>query len=258
MRAVKDELDRMQRLGVIELVETPREWSAGMVVVPKTNGRVRICVDLTKLNESVYRERHILPAVDQTLAQIAGARYFSKLDANSGFWQIPLSKESALLTTFITPFGRYHFNRLPFGITSAPEHFQRRVSTLLRDLEVVCLIDDVLIYGRSQEQHDERLLVVLNRLEEAGLTLNRDKCEFSKTEVKFLGHILSQDGIRSDPDKVAAIVNMEGPTTVKELRRFLGMVNQLSKFMPHIAEMTKPLRDLLSKKNEWMWGQSQK
>ena len=259
MRAVKDELDRMERLGVIEPVETPTEWCAGMVVVPKTDGRVRICVDLTKLNESVYRERHILPAVDQTLAQIAGARYFSKLDANSGFWQIPLSKESALLTTFITPFGRYHFNRLPFGITSAPEHFQRRMSTLLRDLEgVVCLIDDVLIYGRSQEQHDERLLAVLNRLEEAGLTLNRDKCEFSKTEVKFLGHILSQDGVRSDPDKVAAIVNMEEPTTVKELRRFLGMVNQLSKFMPHLAEMTKPLRDLLSKKNEWMWGQAQK
>ena len=119
MRAVKDELDRMQRLGVIEPVETPTEWCAGMVVVPKHNGHVRICVDLTKLNENVYRERHPLPAVDQTLAQIAGARVFSKLDANSGFWQIPLSKESALLTTFITPFGRYHFNRLPFGITSA-------------------------------------------------------------------------------------------------------------------------------------------
>ena len=259
MRAVKDELDRMQRLGVIEPVETPTEWCAGMVVVPKTNGRVRICVDLTKLNEEVYRERHPLPAVDQTLAQIAGARLFSKLDANSGFWQIPLASESALLTTFITPFGRYHFNRLPFGITSAPEHFQRRMSALLRDFEgVICLIDDILIYGNTQEEHDEWLLAVLNRLEEAGLTLNRDKCEFSRREVKFLGHILSQDGVRSDPDKVAAVVNMEEPMTVKELRRFLGMVNQLSKFMPHLAEMTKPLRDLLSKKNQWMWGQAQK
>lgn len=130
---------------------------------------------------------------------------------------------------------------------------------MLRDLEgVICLIDDILIYGNTQEEHDERLLAVLTRLEEAGLTLNREKCEFSRREVKFLGHILSQDGVRSDPDKVAAIVNMEEPVTVKELRRFLGMVNQLSKFMPHLAEMTKPLRDLLSKKNQWTWGHAQK
>ena len=115
------------------------------------------------------------------------------------------------------PFGRYHFNRLPFGITSAPEHFQRKMSVLLRDLEgVICLIDDILIYGNTQEEHDERLLAVLNRLEEAGLTLNREKCEFSRREVKFLGHILSQDGVRSDPDKVAAIVNIKEPVTVKE------------------------------------------
>ena len=115
------------------------------------------------------------------------------------------------------PFGRYHFNRLPFGITSAPEHFQRKMSALLRDLEgVICLIDDILIYGNTQEEHDERLLAVLTRLEEAGLTLNREKCEFSRREVKFLGHILSQDGVRSDPDKVAAIVNIKEPVTVKE------------------------------------------
>ena len=129
----------------------------------------------------------------------------------------------------------------------------------MRDLEgVVCLIDDILIYGNTQEEHDERLLAVLNRLEEAGLTFNRDKCEFSQREVRFLGHILSQDGVWSDPDKVAAIVNMEEPKTVKDLRRFLGMVNQLSLFIPHLAEMTNPLRDLLLKKNQWMWGHAQK
>ena len=110
-----------------------------MVVVTKSQGKVRICVDLTKLNQSVCRERHILPSVDQSLAQISGAKVFSKLDANSGFWQIELSKESALLTTFITPFGRFCFNRLPFGITSAPEHFQKRMSEILTNLDgVVC------------------------------------------------------------------------------------------------------------------------
>ena len=110
------------------------------------------CVDLTKLNQSVRRERLMLPSAEQTLAQLGGATVFSKLDTNSGFWQVELTKESSLLTTFITPFGRYRFNRLPFGITSAPEHFQRRMSEVLQDLEgVVCLIDDILIYGKPRK-----------------------------------------------------------------------------------------------------------
>ena len=115
--SVEQELKRMQQLGVIRKVDEPTEWCTGMVVVPKSNGQVRICVDLTKLNQNVCRERHILPSVEQTLAQLQGARVFSKIDANSGLWQIKLSKESALLTTFITPVGRFCFNRLPFGIT---------------------------------------------------------------------------------------------------------------------------------------------
>ena len=126
-KLVKQELERMEQMGVIGKVEQSTEWCVGMVVVPKANGRVRICVDLTKLNESVQRERHLLPAVDQTLAQLAGAKIFTKLDANSGFWQVPLAPESSLLTAFLTPFGRYCFHRLPFGISSAPEHFQRRM-----------------------------------------------------------------------------------------------------------------------------------
>ena len=157
---VKAELERMERMGVVSRVREPTEWCAGMVVVPKTDSSVRICVDLTRLNENVHRERHPLPAVEQTLAQLAGGRVFSKLDANSGFWQIPLAKESALLTT---PFGRFCFNRLPFGITSAPEHFQRRMSEILQDVEgAVCLMDDILVHGKSKEEHDQRLLIVLH------------------------------------------------------------------------------------------------
>lgn len=121
LEKVKTELQRMESEGVIRRVEEPTDWCAGMVVIPKPNGNVRICVDLTMLNESVCRERHILPAVDDTLAQLKGASFFSKLDATSGFWQVPLHKESEPLTTFITPFGRYCFQRLPFGISSAPE-----------------------------------------------------------------------------------------------------------------------------------------
>ena len=145
----------MEQLGVISKVDEPTDWCAGMVVVPKQDGKVRICMDLTKLNKSVCRERHILPTVDHTLAQLGGAKVFTKLNANSGFWQIERSKKSAFLTTFITPFGRFCFNCLPFGITSAPEYFQKRMSEILSGLEgVVCMVDDVLIHGRTQEEHD--------------------------------------------------------------------------------------------------------
>lgn len=128
---VKDELNRMETLGVIARVEEPTLWCAGMVVVPKKSGAVRICVDFRSLNESVLREAHPLPTVDETLAHLSGSTMFSKLDANSGFWQVPLAESSRHLTTFITPFGRYYFRKLPFGICSAPEHFQRRMSAML-------------------------------------------------------------------------------------------------------------------------------
>ena len=120
---VKSELNRMEANGIISRVTEPTSWCAGMVVVPKKEGSVRICVDLKPLNQSVFREVHPIPKVDDTLSQLAGATVFSKIDANSGFWQIPLAKESRPLTTFITPYGRYVFNKLPFGISCAPELF---------------------------------------------------------------------------------------------------------------------------------------
>ena len=123
---VKQELSRMENMGVITKVDNPTDWCAGMVVVPKPNGNIRICIDLTKLNASVCRERHVLPSVEQILVQIGESTVFSKLDANAGFWQVKLSNESALLTTFITPYGRYHFNQLPFGITSAQNFFRSK------------------------------------------------------------------------------------------------------------------------------------
>ena len=250
MQPVKEELCRMEKLGVISRVKEPTEWCTAMVVVPKSNQKVRICVDLTRLNRNVRRVRHPHPAVEQSLAQLAGARVFSTLDANSGFWQIPLDRESALLTTFITPFGRYCFHRLPFGITSAPEHFQRRMSEILTNLDgVVCMMDDVLVHGQTSEEHDKRLEKVLQRLQEAGLTLNKQKCHFSQTQVKFLRQIIDKDGV---PDKVRAIQEFHHPNNVSDVRRFLGMCNHLSKFSPNLAEKTKPLRELLNKKNHWV------
>ena len=252
---VKEELSRMEALDVISKVEGPTDWCAPMVVVPKPNGTVRICVDLTKLNQSVRRERHILPSVEDTLAQLGNAQVFTKLDANSGFWQVRLSKASSPLTTFITPFGRYCFHRLPFGITSAPEHFQKRMSQILEGLEgVVCMVDDILVFGVNQEQHDQRLRQVLTKLRAAGVTLNKQKCVFSVPSVKFIGQIVSQGGIQPDPEKVSAITEMATPKNVAELRRFLGLVNHQAKYVKDLSEITEPLRALLQQKSHWHWG----
>ena len=195
-----------------------------------------------------------LPKVDETLAQLAGATVFSNFDANSGFWQIPLAAESRLLTTFITPFGRFCFNKLPFGISSAPELFQKWISGILLGLDgVVCQIDDVLIFGASQQEHDSRLMIaVLQHIKRAGVTLNAEKCQFSQSKIKLLGHI--ERGIQLDPEKISAIVELDPPWNVTELHRFMGMVNQLGKFSPHLAELSEPLRELLSSKRAWVWG----
>jgi len=176
---VKQELEHMEKLGVISKVDKPTLWCAGMVIVPKKSGDVRICVDLKPLNESILRETHPLPGVDETLAQFTGATVMSKLDANSGFWQISLAKDSRELTTFITPFGRYCFNKLPFGISSAPEHFQKRMSTILDGLAgILCLMDDILIFGKDQKEHDARLTATLERIQAAGVWTNVSSTKF--------------------------------------------------------------------------------
>ena len=188
-------------------------------MVPKPNGQVRICVDLTRLNESVCRERHILPSVEETLTQLGDAQVFFKIDANSGFWQVKLDENSSLLTTFITPFGRYCCNWLPFGITSTPEYFQKKMAEILTGAEgVVCLMDDILIYGRDTAEHQQCLEKVLQRLKAAKVTLNAEKCQFAQASIRFLGQIVSQDGIQPDPGKIRAITEMPPPKNVTEVR----------------------------------------
>ena len=148
----------MESLNVISKVEVPTPWCAGMVVVPKKTCTIRICLDLKPLNENVQRKVHPLPLVDDTQAQLAGAKVFSTLDANSGFWQVPLAPSSRLLTTFLTPCGRYCFNKLPFGICSAPVHFQCQMDKTLAGLkEVLCHMDDIIVFGTNKDEHDTRL-----------------------------------------------------------------------------------------------------
>lgn len=255
---VRLELCRMEEMGVIRRIKEPTAWCAGMVVVPKSYGSIRICVDLTRLNENVCRERHILPAVDDTLAQLEGAAIFSKLDATSGFWQIPLHKDSEPLKMFITPFGRYCFRRLPFGISSAPEHFQLRISQIISGITgVLCHADDILVFGKDKKEHDGRLCEVLKKFEKVGLTLN-DKCVFAVKRVKFLGHTISTQGIEADQDKIQAFLHMPEPQNIEGVRRFMGMVNYVGKFSHHLPTLTKPLRDLLRNDSIWAWDAQQK
>ena len=229
-----------------------------MVVVPKPNGKIRICVDLSRLNDSVKRENFPLPRIDQSLGLLAGAKWFSKIDLNLGFWQTRLSDESKLLTTFITPFGRFAFNRLVMGLSSSSEYFQKRMTQLVESIEgVLCQTDDILVFGRTEAEHDERLHEVLTRLHEANLTINPSKSEFRKTSIKYVGHIIGPSGISADPERVQGIKNLEAPTDVHGVRRLLGMVNQLGKFSPLLAEHSKPIQDLLSSKNQFYWGPDQ-
>lgn len=151
---VKMELDRMMAAGVIEEIKEPTEWCAPMVAVPKKSGQIRICVDLKLLNKAVKREKYVLPTINDILPRLAQAKVFSLLDAACGFWQLPLHEDSARLTTFITPFGRFFVKRLSVGITSAPEIFQREMSELLKDQDgIAVFVDDILVYGNTSEQH---------------------------------------------------------------------------------------------------------
>ena len=255
---VKQELERMESQGIISRVEAPTDWCSGMVVVPKADGNVRICVDFTKLNENVKRENFPMPVIDQTLGMLAGAKYFTKLDANSSFWQIPLADESKPLTCFITPFGRYVFNRLPYGLCSASEFFQRRMSQILDGiLGVMCHTDDILVFGTTEIEHDERLENVLSKLEAANLTLNPSKYEYKQPKVKFVGHVIGPEGVSADPDRVEAVKTMQPPTDIHGVRRLMGMVNQLGKFSSLLSEVSTPIRELLSKKNHFVWGKAQ-
>ncbi len=255
---LKEELGKLETQGIVQRVTEPTDWCSPIVIAPKKNGSIRLCVDLRQLNKSVVRERFIIPTVEEVLGRISGAQIFSLLDAKHGFWQVPLAKESQRLTTFITPYGRFCFRRLPFGITSAPEIYQRIMCDLLSGLPgVVVYMDDVLITGKTKEEHDERLQQVLQIVQKAGLKLNKDKCKIAQTRVDFLGMKLDKDGVHPDPAKVAAIIQMTPPTSREEVKRLMGMVNWLTRFVPNASTVAAPINDLLKSNVDWIWGPSQ-
>lgn len=255
---VQLQLNKLEKEGIIQKVTHPTDWCSPMVPVIKKNGDVRICVDFKKLNDSVKREHFVLPNLEDIAPDLKGASVFTKLDASSGFYQIPLDDASCELTTFITPTSRYCFRRVPFGITSAPEIFQRKMSELLCDLKgVKVIVDDILVYGRDMKDHDKNLSAVMQKIQSSGLKLNREKCMFRQGEVEYFGHSISKEGIQPSLDRVAAIQNMVPPTNVKELRRVVGMINYVGRFIPNLANIIAPMTDLLKDSNAWLWGSPQ-
>ena len=253
---LKEELHRMEKLGVIKKCTEPTAWVHSLVVAKKKNNKLRVCLDPSDLNRAVMREHFPMQTVEDVISRMPNAKVFSVLDANHGFWQVKLAKDSSKLATFNTPFGRYSYTRLPFGIASAPEVFQNVMVHLFQDIEgVEVIVDDLVVWGEDAEQHDVRLRQVLDRCRECNLKLNREKCHFRVSEVHYVGHVLSADGVKPDPQKVEAIIAMPTPANREDLQRFLGVVTYLSKFIPNMSQKSAALRQLLQKDVEWSWGQ---
>lgn len=219
---LKAELKEMLKLGLIERVNEPSEWVNPLVIAHKNDNGIRICLDPSDLNREIKRQHYVIPTFDDLCARMPNAKIFSTLDAERGFWQIKLTKKSSEYTTFITLFGRYRFNVMPYGISSATEVFQSCFDMIFGDIEgVVILIDDILVWGSTVQEHDERLKKVLDRAVERNVTFNKKKCQFKKTQVKYIGYIFSDKGISVNPDKVKAIVDMKPPKDKDELLLYL-------------------------------------
>ena len=258
MDDVKAELARMVTSEVIRVVTEPTDWCSAMVPVVKKNGTVRICVDLKKLNIAVRREHLMLPSLDDIAPKLAHSKVFSTLDAASGFWQIPLDENIQLMTTFITPFGRYAFRRLPFGISSAPEIFQRKMSSLLEGLSgVEVIMDDILVHGHDLEEHDACLTAVIRRIDASGLKLNPNKFVLRQSELRYFGHIITENGVKPDPGWVKALLELSPPNNISELRTVLGMFQYLAKFAYNMSAVMKPMTDLLRADVCWSWDHAQ-
>ena len=257
---VKLKLSELEKQKVIQKVEDPTSWVSRMVVASKKSGDIRLCIDPQQLNKALKRELHPLPVMDDVLPELSRAKVFSRFDLRNGYWQCILDEESSKLTTFQTPFGRYRWLRLPFGLAISSEIFQKKLQFALDGLPgVICVADDVLVYGNGENvkdavlDHDSKLKLLLDRCRMHGIKLNHEKVELRKSEITFLGHKVTSSGLKADPAKIESIVKMPAPTNVNEILKLNGMVNYLAKFMPKLSDVMEPIRRLTKKDAEWIW-----
>ncbi|XP_063388061.1 uncharacterized protein K02A2.6-like isoform X1 [Cydia fagiglandana] len=244
----------MVRQQIITKNEDPMEWVNSSVVTKKKNNKIRVCIDPRYLNKFIIRKHKQLPTVDDILDKLSGSKYFSKFDCSSGFWTVQLDSESSKLCTFSTPFGNYSYKRLPFGLSVSTEAFQERMEETFSDIDnVQFYVDDLIIYASTVEEHNKVLLNVLKRAQECNVKFNREKSQVLCREISFLGMIVSDQGVKPDPIKVMAISELKCIHDKKELERFLGMTNYLSKFINNYSTITSPLRELLKKDILFKW-----
>lgn len=220
---VDERLDELLGKDIIEEVShNPTEWVWPLVVVPMTDGDIRICGDMRRANSARERERQPIPTIEEVLYDLNGSTVFSKLDLKGGFHQVELDKRSREITTFVSHRGLYRYRRLMFGVTSAPEEYQQVVADVLHVSERVAnMADDLIVHGCGIKERDRNLHAVLTRLKENGLTLNGDKCQFRLPKLTFFGHDLSRQGVAPSEKKVAAILNASPPQDASQVRSFV-------------------------------------
>ena len=247
IQEVREHLKEMLDIGAIRPSKSP--FSSNVVIVRKKDGTIRFCIDYRKLNQRTVTDAHAIPRIDDTLHLLAGAKYFSTLDLKSGYWQVEMKEADKAKTAFqVGSLGFYECNRMPFGLCNAPATFQRLMERCMGDLNLRdCLIylDDIIIFSSTFEEHVERLQAVFERLAEHNLKLKPSKCELFKERVSYLGHVVSEKGIHTDPTKIEAVKTWPVPKNVKDVRRFLGFTGYYRKFIQGFAAIARPLNDLL-------------
>ncbi|EYC39508.1 hypothetical protein Y032_0653g1175 [Ancylostoma ceylanicum] len=253
----KQIIKNLEERGIVR--KSRSEWASPVVLVRKKDGTLRLCVDYRELNKVTKHDSYPLPSIDVILQSLGGKRYFSTMDMMSGYWQIKLSEEAKQKSAFTTSEGLFEFQVLPFGLTTSPAEFQRMMDVVLegsgvKDKEVFVYIDDILIATESLDRHYAVVEIVLEALRRVNLKLKPQKCEFLKREVAFLGHIIDENGVRTDPDKVRKIVEYPKPKKVKDLRTFLGMAAYYRKFILNFSRIARSLYALTSPKNDWKWS----
>ncbi|CAK8672603.1 unnamed protein product [Clavelina lepadiformis] len=254
-RKVDELLKDMLNDNVISHSQSP--WSSPVVLVKKKDGNTRFCIDYRAVNDCTKKHSFPLPRIDDSLDQLSGCKYFTTLDLKSGYWQIPMSEGDREKTAFTCHRGLFNFNVMPFGLANAPATFQHLMRIVLDGVEwngALAYLDDIIIYARTFQDHLRNLDDVLSRLVAGGLKLKPSKCNLFKEEVRFLGHVVSKSGVSCDPEKISAVSNWPVPSSIKDVRQFLGLASYYRKFVRDFAKIAAPLYDLTKPQKQFCWN----
>ena len=254
---LKSTLNRLEQAKIISKCEEPSEWQHPLVIVEKADQTLRLCLDPKDLNKQILDDQYQIPKMEEIFDDLANKTNFSVVDLRESFFQVPICSESAKLCTFGTPFGSYKFERLPFGIKISAEVFQKKNFDIFGSIHGVKIyIDDIVIAGSSKAEHDAILKQVLDKARVSNITLNPDKFKYNERQIKLLGHIISEQGIAIDPNRIQAIKEMPEPNDKDSLLRFLGIVKYVGNFIPNLSELTAPLRELTKDGQPWSWTET--